>query len=258
MTRIKLAYVHEYTDVRGKTRRYFRRSGFKTQALPGLPGSQEFNAAHEAALAGSTPVEAGSGRFNPQSMDALITAYLKSDAFTKALAGETQRMRRNILDRFRVQHGSKMVRTLERRHVVAIIEKKKPHAQKNWLKTLRGLMLFAIKENFRVDDPTDGVRAAKPPMKSKGHMTWGDAQIATFRERHAIGTMPRLALELLLNVAARRGDAHKLGVQHIKQGKLEWRPQKTIRSKKCQFVFCPSCKRRWTQCHHAVRRWRFF
>ena len=42
--------------------------------------------------------------------------------------------------------------------------------------------------------------------------------------------MARLAIELLLNVAARRGDAHRLGVQHSKNGKLCWRPQKTIRS----------------------------
>ena len=81
-----------------------------------------------------------------------------------------------------------------------------------------------MKENGRFPS------AAKPPVKSRGHMTWGDAQIAAYRERHPIGTTARLAIELLLNVAARRGDAHKLGVQHIKQGKLEWRPHKTIRS----------------------------
>jgi integrase len=91
-------------------------------------------------------------------------------------------------------------------------------------------MLFAVKENFRADDPTARVSAAKPPVKSKGHLTWGEAQIAAYRERHTLGTTARLAIELLLNVAARRGDAHKLGVQHIKQGKLEWRPHKTIRS----------------------------
>ncbi|HVQ78580.1 MAG TPA: hypothetical protein VMS82_01280 [Pseudolabrys sp.] len=57
-------------------------------------------------------------------------------------------MRRNILDRFRTKHGAKIVRTLERRYIVAILEKKKRHAQKNWLKTIRGLMLFAIRENY--------------------------------------------------------------------------------------------------------------
>jgi hypothetical protein len=30
----------------------------------------------------------------------------------------------------------------------------------------------------------------------------------------------RLTIELLLNVAARRGDAQKLGWQHIKEGKI--------------------------------------
>ena len=118
----------------------------------------------------------------------------------------------------------------ERRHIVVILEKKKPDAQKNWLKTIRGLMLFAIKENYRPDDPTAGASTTKRLVKSKGHMTWGNAQIAAYRERHPIGSMARLALELLLNVAARRGDAHKLGVQHIRNGKLSWRPHKTIRS----------------------------
>jgi integrase len=39
-----------------------------------------------------------------------------------------------------------------------------------------------------------------------------------------------LAIELLLNVATRRGDARQLGQQHIKAGKIVWRPGKTLRS----------------------------
>ena len=44
-----------------------------------------------------------------------------------------------------------------------------------------------------------------------GHMTWGAAQIAAYRQRHLLGTMARLAIELLLNIAARREDAHAIG-----------------------------------------------
>jgi hypothetical protein len=124
MARIKLQYVLEYVDRHGKPRRYFRRRGSKQIPLPGIPGSDEFMAAYQSALAKSTPPESGAGRFDPKSMDALITLYLKSDAFTKALALETQRMRRNILDRFRSKHGGKQVRTLERRHIVAMLESK--------------------------------------------------------------------------------------------------------------------------------------
>jgi hypothetical protein len=91
MTKIKLQFVHEYIDRHGKVRRYFRRPGFKTKTLKGLPGSDEFMAAYQSALAESAPLEIGAGRFDPKSIDALITSYLKSDTFTKALANETQR-----------------------------------------------------------------------------------------------------------------------------------------------------------------------
>jgi integrase/recombinase XerD len=229
MTRIRLAYVHAFRDRHGKVRHYFRRAGFKQIPLPGLPGSTEFNAAYETALAG-VPQEIGASRTKPGTIDALIVHYFKSDAFTKGLAPETQRMRRNILERFRTDHGGKRIITLERRHVTRPLEGRPVYAHKNWLKTLRGLMLFAVAENYRADDPTAGVKATRPAVKSRGHMTWGDTQIAAYRESHQLGTVARLALELLLNVAARRGDAHRLGVQHIRHGELCWRPNKTKRS----------------------------
>jgi integrase len=67
-------------------------------------------------------------------------------------------------------------------------------------------------------------------IKTTGHMTWGDAQIAQYRERYALGTMARLALELMLNIAARRHDAHLIGRQHLRGGHLSWRPHKTLRT----------------------------
>jgi integrase len=57
-----------------------------------------------------------------------------------------------------------------------------------------------------------------------------EEQIDQYRQHHAIGTMARLAIELLLNIAARRHDAHLIGVQHARDGKLTWRPHKTERS----------------------------
>jgi hypothetical protein len=57
-----------------------------------------------------------------------------------------------------------------------------------------------------------------------------------YRERHVVGTMARVALELMLNIAARRHDAHLIGRQHLRfdtrdqQWKLSWRPSKTSRT----------------------------
>ena len=135
MTKIKLPYVKVYRDRHGRVRRYFRRRGCPDVALSGSPGSPEFMAAYQRALDLARPMEIGATRTKPGTIDALIVDYLKSDAFTKALAPETQRMRRNILDRFRTDHGAKRVVTLERRHVAKLLERRPPYAQKNWLPT---------------------------------------------------------------------------------------------------------------------------
>jgi integrase/recombinase XerD len=186
-------------------------------------------AAYQAALGKARPLNIGERSTKPGTIDALIVDYYRSEAFTRALAPASQQMRRNILERFRAVNGGNLVVRLQREHVVAQIKGRAPYAQRNWLKTLRGLMLFAIAENYRGDDPTAGVRPVKV-RRTRGHMTWEADQIAAYRSTHALGSMARLALELLLNVAARRGDAHTLGLQNMKSGKIEWRPRKTSRS----------------------------
>jgi hypothetical protein len=107
--------------------------------------------------------------------------------------------------------------------------------KRNWIKALRGLMVFAVAEQIRSDDPTQGIKLERA-TKSIGHMTWLEPQVEQYRQRHPLGTTARLALELLLNIAARRYDAHEIGPQHVilsnKDGKkkLCWRPHKTLRT----------------------------
>ena len=231
MARLKLQFTNSFRDRHGRMRHYFRRPGCKAIALPGLPGSAEFMEAYQAALAGTPSAvrEIGASRTHAGTINAAIVAYYKHDSFTKALAPETQRMRRNILERFRAEHGEKRIALLQRSHIVALLERMKPHAQKNWLKTIRGLMAFAVANNLRADDPSENVKPLKP-VKSSGHMMWHKPQIAMYREHYKVGTVARLALELMLNIAARRHDAHVLGHQHIRDGKLCWRPHKTLRT----------------------------
>jgi integrase/recombinase XerD len=226
-----LQYVHAFRDRHGKLRHYFRRPGFKQIPLSGAPGSVGFMETYHAALAGLTAPRTyiGASRTQPGTLNAAIVAYYASKSFTDGLALDTQRMRRNILERFRTRHGDKQMALLQRVHIVKLLEPMKPHAQKNWLKTIRGLMAFAVVNNMRADDPSEGVKATRT-AKSIGNMTWLEPQIAMYREHHKLGTVPRLALELMLNLAARRHDAHVLGQQHIRDGRLCWRPHKTLRS----------------------------
>src|SRR5690349_9410412 len=107
MTRIRLDYIHEFRDRHGKVRRYVRLPGRKRVPLPGLPGTEAFMSAYVAALDGEAPhIEIGAARTKPGTVSAAIVSYYASVAFLN-LAPGTRRMRRNILERFRAEHGDK-------------------------------------------------------------------------------------------------------------------------------------------------------
>jgi integrase len=242
MTRIRLKFVNAFRDRHGRLRQYFRRPGCKSVALPGMPGSAEFMEAYQAALKGETArrPEIGASRTEPETVSALVAAYLDcsptSTSPFKTLATETQRTRRNILENFREIHGEKRVyRTethgrrvmlLTREHLQRIVNEKAdtPFAQRNFLNTLRALFRWAVVEGRVPEDPTLGV--TRQQIKSTGYRTWSEGDIEQYKRRHPVGTMARLAIELLLTTAARRGDVVKFGPKHVDDGTITFEQHK--------------------------------
>ena len=109
-----------------KARYYFRRPGFKRIPLPGLPGSAEFLAAYQAALAMQLPrPPIGASRTKAGSLGALIVSYLSSGEFL-ARPKSTQTTYRNIFERFRREHGDKPVALLTRQHINALLAQPRP------------------------------------------------------------------------------------------------------------------------------------
>lgn len=224
-------YVHGFIDRHGKPRYYLRRPGAAKQIpLPGLPRSAEFMTAYaEAMAAAPDKIVIGAKRARPGSVAAAVASYYSHALWIEGLSDSSKAMRRPILERFREEHGDKRIAMLQSQHVAAILSPKKPHAKRNWLKTLRGLAAFCVAEHHVKIDFTADVKLV-PTGKSGGHMTWKEEQIEQYRAHHKIGTVARLALELLLNVAARRRDVCELGRPHLRNGRLIWRPSKTRRS----------------------------
>jgi integrase len=224
----KPRYTHGFIDRHGRARFYFRRAGYAPRPLPGLPWSPEFMAAYQEAMSGaSSPIEIGASRTLSGTINALVVAYFNSMAF-QSLAPETQRTRRNILERFREEHGEKRSALLRREHINIMFAKKAAtrFAARNWLKTVRALMQFAVTNGILKEDPSAGIRNLSG--KTDGFRTWNEEDIAAFEARHPIGTRERLALALLLNTAQRRGDVIRMGRQHIREGcVIEVRQQKT-------------------------------
>jgi integrase len=229
MSKIKLRYVHQFVDRRrGRARSffYFRRPGYKRVALPNLPGSEEFMAAYQRALAGQMKQPIGVKRVQPGSIAALITLYLSSAKFL-ARQPSTQSTYRNIVERFRREHGDKPVADLERRHLEHMLAKKAttPAAANHWLRLIKALMALAVREGLRADNPAADIE--RIDARSDGFHTWTEAEIAQFELQHPIGSRERLAFALLLYTAQRRSDVVRMERKHIRGDIIDVVQQKT-------------------------------
>ena len=134
-------------------------------------------------------------------------------------------MRRGILERFRAAYGERPMALLPAEWIEALLDSKPPHAARSWLATLRSLCQFGRKRGYRRDDPTANIKLRA--IKSDGFHTWTEGEIAQFEAHHPVGTKPRLALALLLYTAQRRSDVVRMGRQHIRNGALTVKQQKT-------------------------------
>jgi integrase len=224
MTRIRLAYVQSFFDKKtGTVFHYFRRAGYPRIRLPGIPGSLEFMTAYQAALA-SAPTPVGAKRSAPGSVSAAIASYYQSQSF-RALKGGTPAVRRGHLERFRTRHGDKPIALLPKKFIVAMLDTMPTSVARNCLKALRPLMRHCVEHGLMREDPTFGIRLRA--VKSDGHHTWTEEEIAAFEAHHPVGSKARLAFALLLYTAQRRGDVVRLGRQHIRDCALHLKQQKT-------------------------------
>jgi integrase len=218
-------YVQAWVDPRDSRAYYYlRRRGFPRVRLPGLPWSPTFMAAYEAAMSGARTA-IGSGRVKPGSVAAVVAEYLDSRQFFGSKSAGTQRMRRGILERFRAAYGDRPFALLPTEWIEALLDAKPAHAARSWLVTLRSLCQFAIKRRYLRTDLTANIKLRA--IKGDGFHTWAEDEIARYEAHYPIGTKPRLAHALLLYTGQRRSDVVRMGRQHIKDGVLTVKQQKT-------------------------------
>jgi integrase len=180
--------------------------------------------AYQAALA-AAPIPVGaSKRSKFGSVSAAIADYYGSHAF-RSLSGGTPAKWRAILERFRENHGHMPLASLPKEFIVALLDTLPTHAALNWLKSFRHFFRWCLDRKLVRNDPTFGIKLKMP--KSDGHHSWTGDEIAQFETYYPIGSKPRLALALGLYTAQRRGDVVRIGSQHIRDGVLTIRQQKT-------------------------------
>jgi integrase len=238
---IRLRYVTADVDRYGTVRYYFRRRGVRQKIrLHGLPGSAEFMDAYQALLDGRplpptagkpsllTRAESGSFRW-------LCQQYFAVQTF-KALDVKTRRRRESILMMICDQPtseadprpiGNAPFAEMPTKAVRRIRDRKGAEsvaAANDWLKALKALFKWAVDAEYCDHNPAKDVPKFK--VSTDGFHTWTIEEVEQFEAAHAVGTIPRLAMALLLYTGCRRSDVVLLGPQHIKDGWLTYTQQK--------------------------------
>jgi len=136
-------------------------------------------------------------------------------------------MRRNILERFRREHGDKPVVRLEHAHVAGIIAARAetPEAANNLRKVLRQLLDHAVAIDLIGRNPASGIRKFK--SVGDGFHTWTEEEATRFEARHPPGSRAYVAFALLLYTAQRRSDVVRMGWQHMRGNKIAVLQEKT-------------------------------
>jgi integrase len=217
VTHVSLKHVDRFTDRHGHVRHYFRRARGARVLLPGVPGSEEFMRAYEAALANGPQPSKAKRRGAPGTFDDLLQTYFESAAFAR-LAPRSKLAYRTIAENLIQAEGvgHRMVAQMKRQHVDRMLAKRAatPAAANNALAVLRILMRHAIELGWRTDDPTLRIRR----FTGGEHHTWSDQEIATFEARWPIGTRERTAFGLLLHTGQRLDDVRTMAWSHIEGG----------------------------------------
>jgi integrase len=224
MPRPRPPYLSREVNRHGNAVWYVRRSGKRTR-LRSKYGTPEFDAEYQAALAG----KAKSHKRGPSntSLSWLVARYRETTAW-QGLSSATKKQRENILRQILESAGDQAFAKISMATITAGRDRRAgtPFQARHFLDTLRGLFRWALEAGFVKADPTMGVRNPPRP-KGDGFIPWTEEHVAAYENRWPVGTRQRVWLDVLLYTGLRRGDAVRLGRQHIRNGIATLKTEKT-------------------------------
>lgn len=229
------ANVSAFVDRHGKERFRFRKAGQPPHYFRSVFGTPEFAAELEQCRAGVTPRPE---RHAHGTVDWLAARYRTSMAFLHGKGEARTRDALAILERFVGEFGKDRIADFRFDHIEEVLRRAAQPRIENGRKrggahaaiNLRGELLpffrYAIKHGLIVSNPVELADAPAAP-RTKGFHSWTEDEIALYREHWPVGTKARLALEIFLWTALRRGDASAFGRAHVQNGCIAYTHAKT-------------------------------
>ena len=232
---------HERTR-HGTLVRYFRRLGRRVRIRAEF-GTPEFEAEYEAAKASvALPAK---GDYLPAGLAAWLIERYRDLLAWAPLSAATKRQRENIFVHVIETAGVQNCAKITTAAIIAGRDRRKntPAQARNFLDAMRGVFRWAMEAGFVRSDPTAGIdtrrvrqatvsglgqRMTLPPMRSGGRSGRVNGSGLTF-----------------CHTGLRRGDAVRLGRQHVRDGIATLKTEKSGRPLKLRFRSCLSWPRRW-------------
>lgn len=211
-------YLHGHKNRHGKWVWYVRMPGQKKVRIRAEPNTPEFKAEYERARFGGEPITEPTAKAKSGTLDWLWQRYKDSSAW-RALSKATQKQRMNIMGHVLAKSGDWAVENVKRANIAATRDAKRdtPSQARNYLDLMRHLFRWAVEAGHAKTDPTLGVK--NPPKgEGPGFEVWTEADVQKYRKTWKLGTRQRVWMEFLLYTGMRRGDAVKIGPQHVIDG----------------------------------------
>lgn len=224
MPRPRPPHLHRETTRHGRMAWYVRVGKGPRIRLRSVFGTPEFSIEYQDAVAGKIKRTDSGPATNTFTW--LVARYRESSAWL-ALSMATRRQRENILRQVLVTAGTEPIGRIDRAAIIAGRERraKTPFQARHFLSTMRGLFQWAVESEHVKSDPTDGLAIRKP--KTDGFLPWSDDEIEEYERRWPRGTRERVMFDIFLYTGLRRGDAARLGKQHVRKHVISIDTEKT-------------------------------
>jgi integrase len=229
MPRPRPPHLHRQVSRHGKTVWYVRIGKGSRVRIRSAFGTPEFDSEYQGAIAGlparRTPKD---GCTSIGSLAWLVERYRETNAWT-GLSLATRRQRENILKHVLESASRQPIDKITKATIVAGRDrraKETPFQARHFLDTVRGLFRWAVEAGLIKIDPTAGVADPSLPT-TQGFPIWTEEDAAAYEKRWPIGTRQRVWFDVLLYTGLRRGDAVRLGRQHVRDGIATIKTEKT-------------------------------
>ena len=155
----------------------------------------------------------------------LINLYRHSRDWGELLSAGTRKQRGPILKQIENAAGDLPIAAITRKKIEEGISARTPNQGRHFKNTASALFKWAVEHELYDRNPTDGIKVTRGD--GEGHLAWPIEMIEQFEQRWPLGTKQRLVFDVFLYIGLRRGDAARLGKQHIRNGVVHLMTEKS-------------------------------